>query len=164
MRRFALKALFAALTLNRAEKKHIDRDRMILIFSTWLGWFPGAVVTSNENTIFLQPQMLILPIITLTLIELGYVLRITRSSMVEVMHTNYIRTATLKGSSDSEYSPFGSDQAPRSFFAQNGPPGCTSSTSKPAGDRRYMRIPALRVGMAKSAARRQDHSICHMRL
>lgn len=34
MRRFALKALFAALTLNRAEKKHIDWDRIVLIFST----------------------------------------------------------------------------------------------------------------------------------
>jgi len=34
MRRFALKALFAVLTLNSAEQKHIDRDRMVLIFST----------------------------------------------------------------------------------------------------------------------------------
>lgn len=34
MRRFALKALFAALTLSRTEKKHIDWDRAILIFST----------------------------------------------------------------------------------------------------------------------------------
>jgi hypothetical protein len=33
MRRSALKALFAVLTLNRAEKKHVDRDRMVLIFS-----------------------------------------------------------------------------------------------------------------------------------
>jgi peptide/nickel transport system permease protein len=55
------------------------------------------VVLSSDTSIFAQPQMLILPIITLTLIELGYVLRITRSSMVEVMRTNYIRTATLKG-------------------------------------------------------------------
>jgi peptide/nickel transport system permease protein len=70
---------------------------LILVFSTWLGWFPGAVVVSNDNAIFERPQMLILPIITLTLIELGYVLRITRASMVEVMRTNYIRTATLKG-------------------------------------------------------------------
>jgi peptide/nickel transport system permease protein len=70
---------------------------LILVFSTWLGWFPGAVVTTDESTIFQQPQLLILPIITLTLIELGYVLRITRASMVEVMRTNYIRTATLKG-------------------------------------------------------------------
>jgi peptide/nickel transport system permease protein len=41
--------------------------------------------------------MLILPVLTLTLVELGYVLRITRASMVEVMRTNYIRTAVLKG-------------------------------------------------------------------
>jgi peptide/nickel transport system permease protein len=70
---------------------------LILVFSTWLRWFPGAVVLSSDTSIFAQPQMLILPIVTLTLIELGYVLRITRSSMVEVMRTNYIRTATLKG-------------------------------------------------------------------
>ena len=44
-----------------------------------------------------NPQMLILPVLTLTLVELGYVLRITRASMVEVMRTNYIRTAMLEG-------------------------------------------------------------------
>ncbi len=70
---------------------------LILIFSTWLGWFPGAVVLPPGASIFARPQMLILPVLTLTLIELGYVLRITRSSMVEVMRTNYIRTAVLKG-------------------------------------------------------------------
>ena len=41
--------------------------------------------------------MLILPVLTLALIELGYVLRITRASMVEVMRAPYIRTAFLKG-------------------------------------------------------------------
>jgi peptide/nickel transport system permease protein len=70
---------------------------LILIFSSWLGWLPGAVVVTSETAIWQNPQMLVLPIITLTLIELGYVLRITRASMVEVMRTNYIRTATLKG-------------------------------------------------------------------
>jgi peptide/nickel transport system permease protein len=70
---------------------------LILIFSNWLSWFPGAVVTTSDTGVFQNPRQLILPIITLTLIELGYVLRITRASMVEVMRTNYIRTATLKG-------------------------------------------------------------------
>lgn len=42
-------------------------------------------------------MMLVLPVTTLTLIELGYVLRITRASMAEVMKTAYIRTAFLKG-------------------------------------------------------------------
>ncbi len=58
---------------------------------------PTAVVVTSDNALFENPQMLILPLLTLTLIELGYVLRITRASMVEVMRTNYIRTAVLKG-------------------------------------------------------------------
>jgi peptide/nickel transport system permease protein len=70
---------------------------LILIFSTWLNLFPGAVVVSNDAAIFENPSMLVLPVLTLTLVELGYILRITRASMVEVMRTNYIRTAVLKG-------------------------------------------------------------------
>ena len=70
---------------------------LILIFSTWLHLFPGAVVVSNDAAIFANPTMLVLPVLTLTLVELGYILRITRASMVEVMRTNYIRTAVLKG-------------------------------------------------------------------
>lgn len=70
---------------------------MIVIFATWLQWFPGSVVVTSETGIFENPKMLVLPILTLTLVELGYVLRITRASMVEVMRTNYIRTAVLKG-------------------------------------------------------------------
>jgi peptide/nickel transport system permease protein len=70
---------------------------LILIFSTWLKLVPGAVVVSSDTAIFQNPGMLVLPVLTLTLIELGYVLRITRASMVEVMKTNYIRTAILKG-------------------------------------------------------------------
>jgi peptide/nickel transport system permease protein len=70
---------------------------LILVFAIWLQWFPGAVVVTNDAAIFENPQMLVLPVLTLTLIELGYVLRITRASMVEVMKTNYIRTAVLKG-------------------------------------------------------------------
>jgi len=34
MRRLPLKALFAALTLNKTEKKRLDFDRVVLIFST----------------------------------------------------------------------------------------------------------------------------------
>jgi len=70
---------------------------LILIFSTWLKLVPGAVVVTSDTALLENPKMLVLPVMTLTLIELGYVLRITRASMVEVMRTNYIRTAVLKG-------------------------------------------------------------------
>jgi len=69
---------------------------LILIVSVWLGLVPGATVF-GEKAPWERLDMLILPVLTLTLIELGYVLRITRASMVEVMRAPYIRTAFLKG-------------------------------------------------------------------
>ena len=69
---------------------------LILIVGVWLGLVPGATVF-GEKAPWERPDMLVLPVLTLTLIELGYVLRITRASMVEVMKSPYIRTAFLKG-------------------------------------------------------------------
>jgi peptide/nickel transport system permease protein len=69
---------------------------LILIVAVWLKLVPGATVF-GEKAPWERPDMLVLPVLTLTLIELGYVLRITRASMVEVMKSPYIRTAHLKG-------------------------------------------------------------------
>jgi ABC-type dipeptide/oligopeptide/nickel transport system permease component len=69
---------------------------LILIFAFWLKLVPGATVF-GEDAPWTRPDMLVLPVLTLTLIELGYVLRITRASMVDVMKAPYIRTAFLKG-------------------------------------------------------------------
>ncbi len=69
---------------------------LILIFAFWLELVPGATVF-GEQAPWERPEMLILPVLTLTLIELGYVLRITRASMSDVMKAPYIRTAFLKG-------------------------------------------------------------------
>jgi len=69
---------------------------LILILAQWLNLVPGATVF-GEKAPWERPDMLILPVLTLTLIELGYVLRITRASMTEVMRAPYIRTAFLKG-------------------------------------------------------------------
>lgn len=69
---------------------------LILIMAVWLQVVPGATVF-GEKAPWERPDMLVLPVLTLTLIELGYILRITRASMVEVMKSPYIRTAYLKG-------------------------------------------------------------------
>jgi|GEM_PF-152222 len=69
---------------------------LILIFAFWLQLVPGATVF-GEKAPWTRPDMLVLPVMTLTLVELGYVLRITRASMVDVMKAPYIRTAFLKG-------------------------------------------------------------------
>jgi peptide/nickel transport system permease protein len=69
---------------------------LIWIMSVWLDLVPGATVF-GEKAPWERLDMLILPVLTLTLVELGYILRITRASMVEVMKSPYIRTAYLKG-------------------------------------------------------------------
>lgn len=63
------------------------------IFVFGLAWLPG---TSSMSDGF-NWRELILPTTVLVLYDFGYVARMTRASMVEVMHTDYIRTAVLKG-------------------------------------------------------------------
>ncbi len=70
---------------------------LILIFGIWLKWLPAVAVFLSPNAIFQNPRLLALPVLTLTAVELGYVARMTRASMVEVMDSAYIRTAIIKG-------------------------------------------------------------------
>ena len=63
------------------------------IFVFYLGLLPG---TSGMAAGF-DPIQLILPALVLIIYDFGYVARMTRASMAEVMTTNYIRTAVLKG-------------------------------------------------------------------
>jgi peptide/nickel transport system permease protein len=70
---------------------------LILIFGIWLKVLPAVAVFTSADAIFKDPKLLALPVLTLTAVELGYVVRITRASMVEVMNSAYIRTALIKG-------------------------------------------------------------------
>ncbi len=63
------------------------------IFVSWLGLLPG---TSGFNGGFSIAE-LVMPVMVLVLYDFGYVTRMTRASMAEVMQTHYIRTAVLKG-------------------------------------------------------------------
>ncbi len=66
---------------------------LVGIFVFWLGILPG---TSSMTSGF-DPVQMILPVLVLTLYGFGYIARMTRASMAEVMTTPYIRTAVLKG-------------------------------------------------------------------
>jgi peptide/nickel transport system permease protein len=70
---------------------------LILILGIWLRWVPATSIFPSANAVFEDPRLLILPVLTLTAVELGYVVRMTRASMVEVMDAAYIRTAIIKG-------------------------------------------------------------------
>ena len=61
---------------------------LLIVFVVKLRWFPGNGATSGG---------LVLPIITLSLYPMAYITRLTRSSMLDVLGQDYIRTARAKG-------------------------------------------------------------------
>ena len=64
-----------------------------VIFALGLGLFPAKSAMING----FSGWELVLPVMTLVLYDFGYVARMTRASMAEVMTSQYIRTAILKG-------------------------------------------------------------------
>lgn len=64
---------------------------LLLVFTLWLGWLPGGGWSGG------QWQFLIMPVIALSTSYMASIARITRSSMLEVLNTNFIRTAQAKG-------------------------------------------------------------------
>ncbi len=66
---------------------------LTVILALGLGWVP-AKSAMTEGWSF---RALVLPLLTLLLYDIGYLVRMTRASMGEVMASQYIRTAVLKG-------------------------------------------------------------------
>ncbi len=66
------------------------------VFVFWLGWLPGTS-TLEESPQWSFASQMVLPVTVLVLYDFGYVARMVRGSMVEVMTKHYIRTAILKG-------------------------------------------------------------------
>jgi peptide/nickel transport system permease protein len=63
-----------------------------IVFASWLGWFKG-IAKAGDVTF----ENFTLPVMTMAMYGMGYIARLTRASMVEVMTSQYIRTARLKG-------------------------------------------------------------------
>lgn len=66
---------------------------LVAIFVYWLDWLPGSSSFSNG----FSWAELALPVATLVIYNFGYYTRMTRASMAEVMSSQYVRTAILKG-------------------------------------------------------------------
>ena len=64
---------------------------LILIFAVYLGWLPAGGLGEGS------PRNLILPIVSLALPQIAYISRLTRGSMIEVLRSNFIRTAKAQG-------------------------------------------------------------------
>ena len=64
---------------------------LILVFAIWLKWLPAGGWDS------FQLRFMVLPIALLTFINVATIGRVMRGSLIEVMHSNFIRTARAKG-------------------------------------------------------------------
>lgn len=82
-------ASMAAAMLGLSVPNFVLGPILVLIFALYLYWFPPARWGGISN--------LVLPVITLAAIYAAYIARLTRAGMLEVMRSDYIRTARAKG-------------------------------------------------------------------
>jgi peptide/nickel transport system permease protein len=70
---------------------------LILIFSVGLGWFPVTGYVPPARGVLSCLQSLTLPALALGLIQAAFIARITRSSMLDMINEDFVRTAKAKG-------------------------------------------------------------------
>ena len=83
--------IMAVAVLGIALPSFVTGPLFALIFGLYLRWFPVAGYESGD------PQFLVLPVITLALPVIAYIARLTRGSLLEILRTNFVRTARAKG-------------------------------------------------------------------
>jgi oligopeptide transport system permease protein len=64
---------------------------LVLVFAVHLGWLPASGLGNGS------PRNLVLPVLSLALTQVAYIARLTRGSMIEVLRSNFIRTARAQG-------------------------------------------------------------------
>ena len=77
---------------------------LIIIFAVWFGWFPTKYDTmlsvTDWSSLVKQLKQMVLPVMTLGLANAATISRYMRSSMLENMGQDYVRTARAKGMSE----------------------------------------------------------------
>ena len=70
---------------------------MILVFGVWLGWLPVAGYVPLDEGLWRNARSLLMPSISLGLVQSALIARITRSSMLDVLREQYIVSGRAKG-------------------------------------------------------------------
>ena len=70
---------------------------LIYIFAIRLEWFPAITMVPTDASIGELLPNIVLPIITLTFIMVAHILRMVRTNMIDVMTSDYVQMARLKG-------------------------------------------------------------------
>ena len=71
---------------------------LILVFATVvLRWLPPVSMVAPGASVLSQPKILVLPVVTLVLVIFPYVFRMTRVTMIDVLDSEFMEMAALKG-------------------------------------------------------------------
>jgi len=89
------RTLSVASIVSTATPEYVSGVFFTVIFASWLGWLNGSAATATSKGITFYNFTL--PVMTMAIYGMGYIARMTRASMAEVMTSQYIRTARLKG-------------------------------------------------------------------
>jgi peptide/nickel transport system permease protein len=87
--------LSVASIATTSTPEYVSGVVLSIVFATWLGWLNGSAAAATEGR--MSFYNFALPVATVAIYGMGYVARMTRASMIEVMNAQYIRTARLKG-------------------------------------------------------------------
>jgi len=82
-------ALMTAAMMGISIPNFVLAPLLVLVFAVTLRWLPAGGLDSWSS--------FVLPVVSLALPQIAYIARLTRGSMIEVLHSNYIRTARAKG-------------------------------------------------------------------
>lgn len=86
-----------SLALSALPDFVIALSLVLLLSTTLLHLFPAVSLIAPGAKPWAQPNLLVLPVLTLVIWELPYVSRIMRASMIDVLESEYIESARLKG-------------------------------------------------------------------
>jgi peptide/nickel transport system permease protein len=75
---------------------------LVVVVGVQLGWLPVVATAPPNSDIVTQIRYLLMPAIAMAIVYFGYIARMTRSGAIDVLQSDYARTATMKGLTASQ--------------------------------------------------------------
>lgn len=99
---FVDNALSALSSVLAALPEFVVGIGLIVVFATVVfQWFPAVSMMPPGQGVLTRPVILILPVLTLSIVTFPYIFRMMRATMIEVLDSEYMEMAALKGLSRS---------------------------------------------------------------
>jgi peptide/nickel transport system permease protein len=70
---------------------------LVVVVGVQLGWLPVLATAPPDADIITQIRYLLMPALAMAIVYFGYIARMTRAGAIEVLQSDYTRTATMKG-------------------------------------------------------------------